>query len=297
MNAAELASQFRIAGVVEFADTEHGLAKAQISLGGMTGELFPQGAQVAAWQPPGQRPVIFTSPSAVFAPEKAIRGGIPVIFPWFGPHPTDPKAPQHGIVRAAPWRLDAVEREGDAVTLTLSLTPDDFALTYRVTFGRELRLDLAVRNISGQEAGFEEALHTYFAVSDVERVSVSGLEGSSFVDKTAGFARRPPAGAALTLTKETDSVYLDTPDTLTVRDPGFGRRIVIAKEGAGSAIVWNPWAEKAAALADLGADNWRPMVCVETGNVGENRIRLAAGAEHRMTTRIAVNADGEIRAR
>src|ERR1700733_10124039 len=110
MNAAELASQFRIAGVVEFGETEHGLARAQIALGGMTGELFLQGAQVTAWQPSGQRPVIFTSPNAVFAPGKAIRGGIPVIFPWFGPHPTDPKAPQHGVVRAADWRLDRVER-------------------------------------------------------------------------------------------------------------------------------------------------------------------------------------------
>jgi glucose-6-phosphate 1-epimerase len=290
MNAAELASQFRIAGVVEFGETEHGLARAQIALGGMTGELFLQGAQVTAWQPSGQRPVIFTSPNAVFAPGKAIRGGIPVIFPWFGPHPTDPKAPQHGVVRAADWQLDRVEREGDAVALTLSLAPEDFALSYRVTFGKELGLELAVRNTSAGAAVLEEALHTYFSVSDVESVSVSGLEQSPFIDKTANMQRREPSGAALSLSKETDSVYLDTPDSLILRDPGFGRRILIVKQGAASTIVWNPWPEKAAAMADLGEANWRPMICVEIGNVAGNRIALAPGGEHRMTTTIALDA-------
>jgi glucose-6-phosphate 1-epimerase len=290
MNAAELASRFRIAGIVEFAETGQGLAKAQIALGGATGEVVLQGAQVTAWQPAGGRPVIFTSPNAVFAPGKAIRGGIPVIFPWFGPHPSDPKAPQHGYARTADWRLDRVAREGDAVRLNLSLAVEGFELGYRVTVGAALGLELAVRNTSGREATFEEALHTYFRVSDVERISVSGLEGCAFIDKTADFARRPPAGSPLTLAKETDSVYLDTPDTLVVGDPGWARRIVVAKQGAASAIVWNPWPEKAAAMSDLGADNWRGFVCVETGNAADNRIALAAGAEHRMTTSIAVDA-------
>lgn len=290
MNAAELASRFRIANTVEFADTEGGLSKAQIALDGMTGELFLQGAQLTAWQPTGQRPVIFTSPKAVFAPGKAIRGGVPLIFPWFGPHPTDPGAPQHGVVRAAPWRLDSVERDSAAVTLTLSLAPDDFVLTYHVTFGRELRLALTVRNAAARERGFEEALHTYFAVSDVGQIAVSGLEASRFIDKTANFALCAPAGAPLTLSKETDSVYLDVAGAVSVQDPGFGRRIVIAKDGAASTIVWNPWPEKAAAMADLGAANWRSMICVETGNVADNRVTLAPGAEHLMAARIAVDA-------
>jgi glucose-6-phosphate 1-epimerase len=290
MRAAELASQYRIANVVEFVDTENGLVKAVVSLGGMTGEIFLQGAQVTAWQPARHAPVIFTSPSAVFAPGKAIRGGIPVIFPWFGPHPADPKAPQHGLVRAAPWTLDSVEHAADAVTLTLSHSLDGFALIYRVAFGKELLIELAVHNTASGAAEFEEALHTYFVVSDVERVALAGLEGAAFIDKTANMQRRPPASAALSLAKETDSVYLDTPATLTLRDPGLGRRIVIAKSGAASTIVWNPWPEKAAAMADLGGDNWRPMICVETGNVADNRVTLGPGAEHRMTTRLTVDA-------
>jgi glucose-6-phosphate 1-epimerase len=288
-NIADLASRYRIAGVVEFAETAHGLVKAVVSRGGMTGEVFLQGAQVTAWQPPGARPVIFTSSHAVFASGKAIRGGIPIIFPWFGPHPTDPAAPQHGVVRAAMWRLDSVEQDPDAVTLALSVAPDGFALTCRVSFGAELRIALTARNTSNNALDFEEALHTYFAVSDVERVSVSGLEGSGFIDKTAGMQRRPPSDAPLSLAKETDSVYLDTPEKLAINDPAWHRRIVIEKSAA-SAIVWNPWPEKAAAMADLGADNWRGMLCVETGNVADDRVRLPPSATHEMTTRITLDA-------
>lgn len=289
MNAAELASQFRIAGVLDFAD-DGDLVKAVVSRGGMASELFLQGAQVTAWQPADARPVIFLSPHANLAPGKAIRGGIPVIFPWFGPHPTDSNAPQHGFVRAAPWQFDRAVETSDGVSLELSFAAEGFALTYRAAFGGELSLHLAVRNTSSKPAAFEEALHSYFVVSDVEQVSISGLEANGFIDKTAEMRRCPAAGAPLRLTKETDRVYLDVPDRLTIADPGWNRRIVIEKHGAASTIVWNPWPEKAAAMGDLGADNWQGFVCVETGNVADNRIELAAGATHEMTTRIRLDA-------
>jgi glucose-6-phosphate 1-epimerase len=290
MNAAELASQFRIAGIVEFAESDEGLAKAVVSRAGMTGELYLQGAQVTAWQPAGGRPVIFTSSHAVFAPGKAIRGGVPVIFPWFGPHPTDPKAPQHGVARTATWRLDRVDAANEAITFELSLATPGFTLAYRIAFGADLALSLTARNTGDQPASFEEALHTYFAVSDIERVAVTGLETSTHIDKTAHFARVAPTGAPLTLAKETDSVYLGVPDRLRIDDPGLKRRIVIDKTGAASAIVWNPWPEKAAAMSDLGADNWRGFICVETGNVADDKIDLPAGATHEMGTRISVDA-------
>lgn len=295
MGAAELASRFRVAGVA-FADTEHGLVRVQVSQGGSAGELFLQGAQVTAWQPAGQRPVIFTSARAVFAPGKAIRGGVPVILPWFGPHPTAPTAPQHGVARTAPWRLERVEEAmADGIGLTLALDgagsdwwPEAAVARLRVVFGSELRLDLAVENRAAQAIEFEEALHAYFAISDIASVSVTGLEGCRFIDKTAGGARRPPTGGRLTLASETDSVYLDTPATVAIEDPAWRRRILVEKEGAASTIVWNPWADKAAAMADLGPDQWQGMICVEAGNVADNKISLAAGATHRMSTRISV---------
>lgn len=290
MNAAALASRFRIAGALDFAETAGGPVKAVVSRGGLTGELVLQGGQVTAWQPAGARPVIFLSPRAIVAAGKAIRGGVPVIFPWFGPHPTDPNAPQHGFARTAPWELTGAAETADGAALDLSLAAEGFALSYRVEFGADLRLSLDVRNTSDREASFEEALHTYFAVSDVERIAVSGLEASGFIDKTADMRRCPPAGAPLRLTGETDRVYLDVPDRLAVADPGRNRSIVIEKSGAASTIVWNPWPEKAAAMSDLGAGNWRGFVCVETGNVADNRIRLAPGAAHVMSTRISLDA-------
>jgi glucose-6-phosphate 1-epimerase len=290
MSVADLTSKFGVPGVVAFAENEHGLVKAVVSHAAGSGELYLQGAQLTAWQPSGAKPVIFTSSHAVYAPGKAIRGGVPVIFPWFGPHPTDPKAPQHGWARTADWQLDNVEAGSEGVAFDLSLAGEDFALAYRISFGAALELRLAAHNNSGKPANFQEALHTYFAVSDVERVAVLGLEASTHIDKTANMARVPGSGTLLKLAKETDSVYLDVPDRLIVHDPDWNRRIVIDKAGAASAIVWNPWPEKAAAMADLGADNQRGFICVETGNVADDDISLPPGATHEMTTRISLDA-------
>jgi glucose-6-phosphate 1-epimerase len=290
MDAKQLADQFRLPGIVEFSTSEHGLVKATVSRHGTTGELYLQGAHVTAWQPSGAHPVILTSNRANFAPGKAIRGGIPIVFPWFGPHPTDQSLPQHGFARTAVWQLDDVEVREDGVALELSLARDGFTLGYRVDFGVVLDLALTVRNTSTDSVVFEEALHSYFAVSDVERASVTGLENCAFKDKTEGMRKRPPAGAALSFAKETDRVYFDVPDELSIIDPGWDRRIRITKSNAASTITWNPWPEKAAAMADLGADNWRGMLCVETGNVDDNRVHLPPGGTHRMTTRIVLDA-------
>jgi glucose-6-phosphate 1-epimerase len=298
MRAAELAAEFGIAGTIAFTETETGLVRADVSAAGMSGELYLQGAQVTRWDPAGERPVIFISPHSAFAPGRAIRGGIPVIFPWFGPREVDPTAPQHGFARTQPWQLVGAEQAGSGnVTLRLALDddratagwwPERFHAIYEVSFGATLELRLTVRNLSGGTISFDEALHSYFAVSDISRVTVEGLSGCTLIDKTDKQRRKRQTANPVTLAAETDSVYLDTPSHSAIVDPGWRRRIVIAKTGAASTIVWNPWAEKAAAMADLGAEAWGSMICVETGNVADNHIVLDAGAEHTMTTAIAV---------
>ena len=112
MRAEELATEFGVAGVLDFANTQGGLVKAAISLDGVVGELYLQGAQVTTWRLRDEQPVLFTSPKSAFAPGRAIRGGIPIIFPWFGPSRHAPTAPQHGFTRTATWHLDAVETVG-----------------------------------------------------------------------------------------------------------------------------------------------------------------------------------------
>jgi glucose-6-phosphate 1-epimerase len=300
MRADELTSEFGIAGVLDFVETEHGLVKAAISLDGATGELYLQGAQVTAWRPPGERPVLFTSPNSAFAPGRAIRGGIPIVFPWFGPSRHTPTAPQHGFARTATWHLDGVETAGaGSLTLTLSLGdadvgspfwPERFRATYTVTFAQTLSLRLAVQNRAKHPILFEEALHSYFAISDIAEIAISGLAGATYIDKTDATRRKLQTAHLLTITTETDRVYLDTPGQCVIEDRGGRRRIAIEKDGAASSVVWNPWAVKAAAMVDLGDRAWRGMVCVETGNIADNEVRLAADAEHQMSTEISVAA-------
>jgi glucose-6-phosphate 1-epimerase len=255
---------------------------------------------VTAWQPPGERPVLFTSLNSTFAPGRAIRGGIPIVFPWFGPSRHAPTAPQHGFARTAAWHLDGVETAGGgSLTLTLSLGdgdvrspfwPERFRAIYTVTFAQTLSLRLAVQNRAKRPIVFEEALHSYFAISDLAEIAVSGLAGTTYIDKTDGGRRKLQTADLLTITTETDRVYLDTPGQCVIEDRGWRRRIVIAKDGAASSVVWNPWAEMATAIADLGDPAWRGMVCVETGNIADNEVRLAIDAEHQMSTAISVAA-------
>src|ERR1700746_953087 len=148
MQGAELTAEFGIAGILDFVETEHGLVKAAISLDGISGELYLQGAHLTAWQPSGERPVLFTSPNSAFVPGRAIRGGIPIIFPWFGANRHAPTAPQHGFARTTTWRLDGVETTGrESLTLPLSLGdgdfgspfwPEPFRAIYTVTFAQTL---------------------------------------------------------------------------------------------------------------------------------------------------------------
>jgi glucose-6-phosphate 1-epimerase len=299
MQAEELTAEFGIAGKLEFVD-EGGLTKASVALEDVTGELYTQGAQVAVWRPRGQRPVLFTSPSSAFAPGRAIRGGIPIIFPWFGPNRRSPAAPQHGFARTALWRLNRVETAGNAaLTLTFGLSdrdvgspiwPEPFRAIYTVVFGQTLTLGLTIQNRAGHPIVFEEALHNYFAISDIEGIAISGLAGAAFIDKTSAGRRKQQTASLVTITAETDSVYLNTPPQCAIEDSGWGQRVIVEKDGAASTVVWNPWAEKAAAMADLGASAWRSMVCVETGNVADNKVRLAPDAEHQMSTAISVDA-------
>jgi glucose-6-phosphate 1-epimerase len=296
MTAASLAAEFGIADVLDFVETESGLVKGLVSVDGTEGEFYLQGAQITGWSPPGGNPVLFISPDSAFAPGRPIRGGIPVIFPWFGPHPNFPAAPQHGLVRTAPWRIESVERRPDGLDIRLihqgegsPFWPERFGLVYEVSFGATLGLRLSVRNPARRAIAFEEALHSYFAIADIGAASVTGLGGCRFIDKTDGMRRKGQRAAVLRFSRETDRVYLDAPDRLAIVDPGR-RRITIDREGAASAVTWNPWAAKAAALGDLGGDLWRRMVCVESGNIADNAVELAGDSEHVMSAEIGVGA-------
>lgn len=262
-----------------------------IDLPSCTGSVIDHGATVKEWAPRGSAPVLFTSAAAVLTEDTALRGGIPICFPWFGPG-REPGAPRsHGFARTAPWTLvgnDIVDDE-QIVTYRLSRDgaidehwPHDYWAVLTVRFGSSLTVSLSVTNLDTAAFSFEAALHTYLAIGSIHDVRIDGLDGVSFVDKTAGGAVRQQTGP-LTFAAETDNVYA-TPGPVTLVDPTGGREITIESSGASHVIVWNPWQEKAAQIADLAPGEWERFVCVEAGRVLDGAVHLEPGQTHTLST-------------
>ncbi len=250
--------------------------------------VFLHGAHVASFRPVGEAEVLWMSIRSQFAPGKPIRGGVPICFPWFGMHPEGGDRPPHGVVRLSPWTITSADDLPDGQTrLVLGLDSPPFTLAYTVTVGAELELALEVRNTGNAPASFEEALHTYFDVADVRRASIEGLAGAAFIDKTDGSATKTQSGA-LTFTAETDRLFQGTTSACTIVDPVLGRRIVVAKKGSRSTVVWNPWVAKAARMPDFGDDEWPSMLCIEAANAADHRVTLAPGASHLLSQTVSV---------
>lgn len=278
-----------------------GLPHLDVATGAATARVFFHGAQLTGWQPTdAAAPVVWVSAHSHFRRDKAIRGGVPICFPWFGPHGADATAPAHGFVRLAEWTLtEATETADGAVALTFALETDARTsplwprrshVACRMSIGATLDLALTVQNRDDVPFRFEEALHTYYAVSDIERVTVAGLEQTEYLDKVEGFARKRQAGP-VHFTAETDRVFLDTTATCHVVDPGWSRTIVVSKAGSRSTVVWNPWQERARAFSDFGDDEWRRMVCVETANVRDAAVRLEPGESHTLQATVSIQRD------
>jgi glucose-6-phosphate 1-epimerase len=253
------------------------------------------GGHVLAFQPAGQKPVLWVSRHSEYAAGKPIRGGIPVCWPWFGPHPVDAGKPSHGFARISSWSvLDAAG--GDATRLRLglsaseatrSLWPHDFELELTVTVGRQLDVELTIRNPGTEAFTFTGALHSYFAISDIANASVDGLHGCHYLDKVARYERREQTGP-IAVTGETDRIYLDTTSDCVIEDAGWERAVRVAKRGSRTTVVWNPWVDRSRQLADFGDEEFREMVCVETANAGDDRITVEPGSEHRLAAIISV---------
>lgn len=260
--------------------------------------LTSYGAQLCEWTPAGQSPVLFMSPRAVFATGTAIRGGVPVCFPWFGAHPSDPTKPAHGFARTRTWQVAGVAREtsGD-VRVVLQLAADaetralwsaPFAVSLTLSLGAALDMTAEVQNVGDEPLVYELALHTYLAVADVEAIRLHGLEGARYVDKVDAGKEKVAGGEPLTISGETDRVFLDTTTTCVVEDPVLARRLRVDKRESHATVVWNPGRDRARSMRDVGEEAWRGFVCVEAANVGPHAVRLAPRSRHAMAARIDV---------
>ena len=266
-----------------------------IDIASCTGSVLDHGAHVMEWQPRGERPVVFTSKAAIYAEDTAIRGGVPVCFPWFGPG-REPGSPYgHGFARTTTWRRVANEVDADAQTVTSRLSQGDatddywshaYSALLTARFGSDITVSMEVTNLDTVAFSYEAALHTYLCVDDIRQVHVEGLDGVSFIDKTADMQVREQSGP-LTFSQETDSVYASA-GPVRVVDPVAGRETRVSTAGATHLIVRNPWEEKAAGLPDLGEGEWERFVCVEAGRVLDGAVVLEPGESHTLSTTIAI---------
>jgi glucose-6-phosphate 1-epimerase len=299
MNLAAIAYLDRrlgIPGIARVIAGNGGLAKVAIATRDTTGEMYLHGAHVTSWKPRGAEEVLFVSSKAHWEDGRAIRGGVPACFPWFGPKTDDPSAPAHGFVRTKEWQLESIVRAGDAVTVSMFTEsngdtkrwwPADFRLVHRATFGSKLTLELVVSNTGRTSFRFEEALHTYFRVGSIEQAQIQDLNAVHYLDKTDS-DRKKTEYDPITIKSETDRVYLNTKGPITLEDHSLRRRIVIAKGNSFTTVVWNPWVEKAKTFSDFGAAEWTQMVCVEACNVSDFALELAPGQEHSMQATVSV---------
>ncbi|MDO8771005.1 MAG: D-hexose-6-phosphate mutarotase [Burkholderiaceae bacterium] len=295
-----LNSRFAIPGQLRFQPLGEGLVAVHITNTHASATLCLQGGHLLSWQPAScPEPVIWMSPAAKFAPHQAIRGGIPVCWPWFGAHASQASFPAHGFARTQPWQVTgtrALEDGSTEIALTLLQTgathvlwPHPSRLDMLLNVGNTLKIALITRNLGEEDFVIREALHTYFQVGDIAKVSVSGLAEGAYMDKAAGGTRSQQVGA-VSFSGEVDRVYVNTGSTCVIEDPGLQRRIRIAKLGSQSTVVWNPWQARAAQMGDLGPHGWRDFVCVESGNALENAVTVTAGGSHTLAVEYSVAA-------
>ncbi|TNF38764.1 MAG: D-hexose-6-phosphate mutarotase, partial [Gammaproteobacteria bacterium] len=283
-------------GEVTFKEGPGGQAVVEVSNEFANATIVLQGAQLIAWAPHSEQQVIWLSPDAKFAPGKSIRGGVPVCWPWFGPHETSKAFPAHGYARTVPWDVMAVDSKDGVTRIDFRIVQDDKAKTmwphdctlnivYHI--GKELNIELITRNTGKQSFVIGQALHTYFEVGDVSRISIEGLDGCPYLDKVDDFKRKQQQGA-INIHQEVDRIYLESGDDCVINDPVMQRSIRIAKQGSHSTVVWNPWIEKANQMGDLGPDGYLKMVCVESANAAEDVVTVDAGEEHSLNVTYSV---------
>ena len=270
---------------IHFHEGPSGLTIAHLTHGDAHASVALHGAHVLSFLPQDGEPVLWLSKEAIFRDGKAIRGGIPVCWPWFANHPSETDFPAHGVARTRPWQVVASDA---SPSLTLELQnseetwkyfPHEFTLKLQVSLTEKLSVALKIQNTGDRPFTYSGALHTYFAVSHITQASVKGLDQRPYIDSIDSATRKIQSGP-ISFAEEVDRIYLETTDDCLVCDAGWNRQIRVAKEGSHSTVVWNPWIAKAQRMADFGDSEYQEMLCVETCNAAHDAITVPAGGAH-----------------
>lgn len=293
IDIAALEARFGRPGAVRLAASPLGGPVVELEAGDATATVALQGAQVLAWRA-GGRDMIWCSTAARLDTGRSVRGGVPVCWPWFGPHPSDPAKPQHGFVRTRLWQPVASGAADGRAAVTLEyrttpgdrpLWPHDARVELTVTIDRGLSLALATENLGSAACELTAALHTYFRVEDVSQVEVLGLDGREYLDKVESYARKRQAGP-IGIAGEVDRIYLGDTAAIRLVEAAAERRLAITSRGSRSAVVWNPWVERTRQLGDMGGpEAYRQMLCIETANAAEDVVLIVPGGRHTLEAR------------
>jgi len=269
---------------VELTTGNGGLPVLKIQTPWSRAEIYLHGAHVTHFQKNGEPPLLFMSRNSHFAAGEPIRGGVPICFPWFGGREG---GPAHGLARILAWELAETSTAPDGsakVRLRLpkeSLKAEWSALRteFVVTVSDTLTMEFTTTNGSADKTlEIENCLHSYFHVGDISQISISGLEKLPFDDFALGAnsVRHAAENSILKITKETNRVYPDTAGAVEIRDENLKRIIRVEKSNSKSTVVWNPWTTQKLP-GDFDPAEYRNMVCVEAGNVKQNKISLTPG--------------------
>lgn len=289
-------ASFRIPGVVDVVAGEGGLPVVQVRNSHSEADIYLLGATVARFVPKGEQPLIWLSPTSPFAEGKAIRGGIPVCFPWFGPHKTKKEFPVHGCVRFRSWEIESVAQLSDGRTkvvlfigsdeATRGYWPHDFRLQLAATIGKSLEVELIASNTGVEPFSYENCLHTYFNVGDVAKTTVLGLDGLGYLDRGKSDIRAVQTGDVKPAA-EIVNVYMGAPARSTIVDSVNKRKIVLDQGNFKETVVWNPWDVAAAKNPEI-AGGWKSYICVEAGNCLDTNVTLLPGTSHSSWVRYGV---------
>ncbi|MFN6303855.1 MAG: D-hexose-6-phosphate mutarotase [Planctomycetota bacterium] len=278
MDINALNARFGIAENLVFSEHPSGLVYAKVQTSHCTGEFFLQGAHVTHYQD-----ILFMSRQAIYQQGKALRGGIPICFPWFNSLPSQPSLPAHGWARTSLWQVLKTYASDDGVHIELGLANDGFNLVYRIVMGAKLSVSLEVQNSSQIARDYEVALHTYFRIGDIHQVTIKGdLERCGYYDQLTK-QDYPQTNHPIGFNQETDRIYYGQAPSTEIEDRCLGRVLRVESEGSDSTVVWNPWIEKSKKMSDFGDDEYRQMCCIETSNVRLSSVRLEPG-QSRMTS-------------
>jgi len=255
------------------------------------------GGQVLTFTPHGQPPILWKNQHLDISPRAALRQGVPICWPWFGPLNQNPvevtsqfnlnEPPNHGMVRDRIWELTSLSEDEDAtnVVLTLRLPESGLAIAMHYRFNDRLTCRLVSYNQSKTPMNISFALHTYFAVSDIAHASLHDLDGVPYIDSLERGAKHLQSGV-VKFDQEVDRIYYNTPALIRIKDAGWNRTISVESAESHSSVVWNPWIEKSKRLSQFSPESYKHMVCVETAKVASDFMMLPPHSEESVTLSI-----------